>query len=122
MTKQIKILYVEDEISIQKFVKILFKKNNINDVIYASNGQEALELYKNNDFELVITDVMMPVMNGFELIKEIREINSKQIFIMISGLDNKEDLIKTIKLKVNHFIEKPINQKEFKEVLQNTVN
>jgi len=118
----IKILYAEDDIAIVQFVKILFKKNNITKVTYAKNGKEALDLYKENSFDLVITDMIMPVMNGFELIEEIKKINNKQIFMMVTGLDNKEDLIKAIELRVNFFIEKPINPKKFTQILNESIS
>ncbi len=118
MDKSIKILYVEDDKWIIEFIKILFKEHDIENVTYALNGEEGLELYKNNDFDLVITDMIMPVMDGFELIENIKIINPKQIFMMVTGLDNKEDLIRAIKLRVNYFVEKPIEPKMFNQVLQ----
>lgn len=119
----VKILYVEDEKTIIQFVKILFKKNDISNVTYAKDGLEALRLYqeeveKNDSFDLVITDMIMPQMNGFELIKKIKELDPKQIIMMVTGLENKEDLIKAIKLRVNFFVEKPINPKEFIQVMK----
>ena len=112
------ILYVEDEKSIIEFVKILFKKNNLTNIKFAHNGKEALELYKKDEFDLLITDMMMPTMNGFELIEEIKKINPKQIFMMVTGLDSKEDLIKAIELRVNFFLEKPIQPKKFSKIIQ----
>jgi len=120
--QEIKILYVEDENTIIEFVKILFRKNNFTDVTYALNGQEALEFYKNNKYDLVITDMIMPVMDGFELIKNIKKINPKQIFMMVTGLDNREDLIRAIELRVNFFVEKPIKPKKFKQILHESVS
>ena len=121
MIGNIKILYAEDEKSIVQFVKILFKKNNITNVTYALNGEEALELYKKDNFDLVITDMIMPIMNGFELIENIKKINPKQVFMMVTGLENKEDLIKAIKLRVNFFVDKPIKPKEFSSSLQECI-
>ena len=113
----INILYAEDDNSVIEFVKILFKKNNIENVSFASNGTEALSLYESNKFDLVITDIIMPEMNGFNLIENIKKINPEQIFMMITGLENREDLIKAIELRVHYFIEKPIKPTRFKQVL-----
>ena len=113
----IKILYVEDDKSIIEFVKIIFKKNKVFNVTYALNGEEGLELYMNNQFDLVITDMHMPILDGFGLIKNIRKINSKQIFMMITAAEDKADLIQAIQLRINYFIEKPIKPKKFKETL-----
>ena len=121
MNETIKILYAEDDKSVIEFVKVLFKKNNIEDITYALNGKEALELYKKDKFDLVMTDMVMPIMDGFELIHKIKKIDKKQIFMMVSGLDNKEDLIKAIELRINFFIEKPIKPKKFKQLLQEAI-
>jgi len=114
----INILYAEDDNSVIEFVKILFKKLNIMNVTYVSNGKEALKLYGNNKYDLVITDMIMPEMDGFTLIENIKSINPKQIFMMVTGLDNREDLIKAIELRVHYFIEKPIRTKRFNKVFK----
>jgi len=119
--KNVKILYVEDEPSIQAFVKILFKKNNIKGVVFASDGLEALTLYKAKKFDLVITDMIMPVMGGFELIHKIRKINPQQIFAMVTGLDDIDELRKAIELRVNFFLSKPIKPIAFNAALQDTL-
>ncbi|MEA3498621.1 MAG: response regulator, partial [Campylobacterota bacterium] len=121
MSENISILYVEDDNAVVQFVKLLFKKNNISNVTYAVNGKEALEVYKTDDFDLVMTDMIMPVMDGFELIEEIKKINPKQIFMMVTGLDNKADLVKAIELRINFFIEKPINPKKFNQTLKDCI-
>ena len=113
----INILYAEDDKSVIEFTKILFKKNGIQDVSFASNGIEALKLYQKVKFDLVITDIVMPEMDGFSLISNIKKINPNQIFMMITGLENREDLIKAIELRVNYFIEKPIKPTRFKTVI-----
>ena len=122
MNKDIKILYAEDENSIVQFVKVIFKKNDMTDVTYASNGAEALEIYKKDHCDLVITDMIMPIMDGFELIENIKKINPSQIFMMVTGLENKEDLIRAIELRVNFFIEKPIKPKKFNQILKESIN
>ncbi len=112
------ILYAEDDNSVVEFVKILFKKNNIENVVFVKNGIEALSLYEKNKFDLVITDMIMPQMDGFTLIEHIKSIDSKQVFLMITGLENREDLIRAIELRVHYFIEKPIKPQRFKNVLE----
>ena len=122
MNKIIRILYVEDDIAIQQFVKVIFKKNNISNVSFALNGKEALKVYKKESFDLVITDMIMPIMDGFELIEEIKKINPNQIFMMVTGLENKKDLIKAIELRVNFFVEKPIKPKKFMQALEDAMD
>ena len=112
-----KILYVEDDKSIIEFVKMIFKKNKITNVTYALNGAKGVELYSENKYDLVITDMHMPIMDGFGVIENIRKINPKQVFMMITAADNKDDLIRAIQLRINYFIEKPIKPKKFTEIL-----
>ncbi len=119
--RNVTILYVEDEASIRQFVKILFKKKDIKDVVFASNGAEAMELYANQEFDLVVTDMIMPVMDGFELIDKIREINPMQTVAMVTGLNNIEDLRRAIELRVNFFISKPIRPAKFNTVLKDAL-
>ena len=120
--ENINILYVEDDKSVIEFIKIIFKKNNIKNVSYALNGEEGLSLYRKNSYDLVITDMHMPIMDGFRLIENIRQINPQQVFMMITATDNKDDLIKAIQFRINYFIEKPIKPKIFTEVLFDCVS
>ncbi|MEA1982988.1 MAG: response regulator [Campylobacterota bacterium] len=111
------ILYVEDTSSVRDFVKVIFETNEIENVVFASNGEEALAAYKQKAFDLVITDMLMPIMDGFELIEKIKILNTNQIFMMVTGLESKSDLIRAIELRVNYFIEKPIKPTKFMSVL-----
>jgi PAS domain S-box-containing protein len=113
----IKILYVEDDKSIIEFIKIIFKKLFISNVTYAFNGAEGFELYKKEQYDLVITDMHMPIMDGFRLIENIRQLNPKQVFMMITATESKDDLIRAIQLQINYFIDKPIRPKKFKTIL-----
>jgi len=116
--KDINILYAEDDNAVVEFAKILFKKIEIKNVTFVSNGVEALKFYKENKYDLVVTDMIMPEMDGFELIKNIKDINPDQIFVMITALENREDLIKAIELRVNYFIGKPIKPAKFNQVIK----
>ena len=118
---RLNILYVDDEQSIIEFVKILFKKYELSNITYAKDGQEALDLYKNNNgFDLIFTDMIMPKMDGFELIEKIKEINNEQIIVMVTGMEDKKDLVKAIELEVKFFVEKPIKPKKFQKILNST--
>lgn len=114
----IQILYAEDEQSTREFVKILFKKVDDIEVTFASDGLEALQLYKQKSFDLVVTDVYMPHMDGFELINSIKKIDPTQVFMMVTGMEQKEDLVRAISLRVNLFLQKPIDTKEFVQTFE----
>lgn len=115
-TKDLTVLYAEDDIELsvqtEKLFNMLFKK-----VITTTNGQEALEKYKNEHFDIVITDIEMPLMGGVELTSEIKGINSDQAIIIISAYDNSEYLLDFINLNVKQFVQKPININDMLKVL-----
>jgi PAS domain S-box-containing protein len=113
----IKVLYVEENTKTIMYVKDLLFKNGISSFTSSTNGIEALSLYEKNKYDLIITDMVIPRMNGFDLIKNIKKIDSEQIVMMIAGLDNREDLIKAIELRVHYFIEKPILSAKFDSTL-----
>ena len=118
---QVTLLYVEDEQSTQEFVKVLFKKHENVVVSFALDGIEALELYRQNEFDIVVTDMQMPRMDGFELIEKIHAQNSAQTVAMASAIESKEDFIKALNLHIYYFFPKPLNPKTFHSLIQSLV-
>jgi len=106
-TKELSLLYVEDDISLQTQTKELFE-SLFKSVAVASCGKEALGKYIVNDYDMVITDVKMPNMDGVELVKKIREIKSHQEIIITSAYNDSDSLMSFINLNVSNFILKPI--------------
>ncbi len=118
----LKILYVDDSNFILSYVKILFGEYGFSNVTYANDGYEAFKLYKESSgFDIVFTDVFMPVMDGFELIENIKSINDQQLVVMVTAMEKKQDLIRAIELEVKYFIEKPINPKKFFKTLDSAI-
>lgn len=104
----INILYVEDEENIRNQISKMLKQL-FNSVEVASNGIEALEMYKNNSYDLVITDLKMPLMDGIELCESIISINRDQLIILISAHKEIDELLKLINIGVSGFLLKPID-------------
>ena len=121
-TKDMSLLFVEDhdELRINN-VEIL--KNFFKTVKSARDGQEALELYNDEKdktskyFDLILTDIQMPRMDGVEMIKEIYKINEKQSIVVLSAHDDARYLLPLINLGIEQFIKKPINFQELLKVL-----
>ena len=115
-TKNFSILYVEDEKELResssRFLRKIFPNVDI-----ADNGQEGLEKYLQNSYDIVITDILMPKMNGLELIRYIREKNKKQEIIVISANTDAENLTKAIQLEVTGYVIKPINFDQILRIL-----
>lgn len=112
MLKKIKVLFVEDEaLAREKLAKVL--RAILGEVVTAENGQKALDIYNSNptneSFDLIVSDINMPIMNGLELAKNIRESNQEIPIIFITARNETEYLLESIELNINHYILKPIN-------------
>ncbi|WP_423364005.1 response regulator transcription factor [Mycoplasma sp. P36-A1] len=107
-----KILVVEDDYKIQELVVELLLSRNY-EVKFASSGIEGLYIYQNELFDLVITDLMMPHIDGYGFIDRIREYDSKTKIIVLSALDQEETQLKGFDLGIDDYICKPFSTRVF---------
>ena len=106
----LKILVVDDESRMRKLVKDFLTKKNFQ-VLEAGNGEEAMDIfYEEKDFALIILDVMMPKMDGWEVCREIRK-NSKVPIIMLTARSDERDELLGFDLGVDEYISKPFSPK-----------
>jgi len=124
-SKDLNILYVEDDLNLlHETTDIL--EDFFKSVTTAQNGMEGIEKYKDylekneNYFDLVITDINMPRLDGIGMIKEISKINSSQSIIVLSAYNETDRLINLIHLGIANFIMKPIKPKELIEIIHKT--
>ena len=103
------ILLAEDEPSIARVVKTYFEHDGYN-VYHAANGEEALNLFKEVNFDLLVLDIMMPKVDGFEVIKVIRASSDVPIIVM-TALQSEEDMLKGYSLHIDDYVTKPFNPK-----------
>jgi CheY-like chemotaxis protein len=107
-----RVLYVEDEEIIRtqtaSFLGRFFPALDL-----AENGDEGLKKYREGSYDIVITDINMPVMNGIEMIQNIRESNAEQIVLVTSAYNDSENLMSLINLGVMRFVLKPFDNKQF---------
>ena len=106
----LKILMVDDESRMRKLVKDFLTKKNFQ-VLEAGNGEEAMDIfYEEKDIALIILDVMMPKMDGWEVCREIRK-NSKVPIIMLTARSDERDELLGFDLGVDEYISKPFSPK-----------
>lgn len=106
----LKILVVDDESRMRKLVKDFLTKKNFQ-VLEAGNGEEAMDIfYEEKDIALIILDVMMPKMDGWEVCREIRK-NSKVPIIMLTARSDERDELLGFDLGVDEYISKPFSPK-----------
>ena len=105
-----KILVVDDESRMRKLVKDFLEKKNFR-VLEAGDGEEAMDIfYEEKDIALLILDVMMPKMDGWEVCREIRK-NSKVPIIMLTARGDERDELLGFDLGVDEYISKPFSPK-----------
>lgn len=123
--KNISILLVEDDYATQvKLVSILSKMYK--NIIVAKNGDDALAIFRNyylssKRFDLIISDINMPIMDGIELLENIRQIDLYLPFIFVTAQLNLENLLKVIRLDVDDYVLKPIEIDVLKESIDKTI-
>jgi len=100
-----KVLVVDDERKIREFVSFFLKKEGY-EVIEASNGLEAINILKEGTVDLVLLDLMMPILNGFEASRDIRAFSNVPI-IMLTAVEGEADHIEGYEAGVDDYITKP---------------
>lgn len=108
--EKLKILVVDDESRMRKLVKDFLVKNNF-DVVEAEDGEQALNVfYADKNISLIILDIMMPKINGWDVCREIRE-SSKVPIIMLTAKGEESDELQGFDLGVDEYISKPFSPK-----------
>lgn len=116
--RDITILYVEDD----KSTRDIYGEHLgtiVKEVITAKNGEEGYTLFKDKKPDIVITDIMMPVMSGIDMAKLIRNDDELIPIIITSTSNNNRHLTKTIDIGIHGYMAKPINFNELLELLSN---
>ena len=108
--KQYKVLIVDDEVRILNFLSSKLKVSDY-EVFTASNGYKALEQIQSQEPDIVVLDVLMPKMDGFETLKEIRGFSSVPV-IILSARGSYTDKVKGLKLGADDYLSKPFNPDE----------
>jgi len=112
-------LIVDDSLSVRKFVSSVLERNNYATAL-AEDGSEALEELKTSEFDIIITDLEMPKMQGFELIEKIRE--QKRLkdvpIVILTGKAARENKEKGIQLGANAYIVKPFKENDLLKTLE----
>ena len=112
------VLIVENEGDGKKIVQEVMR-DNFEKVITAQNGDEGLKKFKKYNPNMVITDVFMPIMNGLDMAKSIKEISKDTPIIVFSTNSEKETLLKAIDVGIDKYVLKPIDLDDFLVTLEN---
>ncbi len=115
-----RILIVDDERSMREMLSILLEREGY-ETAEAKDGREALQLFEGSLFDLVITDIQMPVMNGIDLLAGIKAISPETPVLMITAFATAEQAVDAIKLGAFHYFTKPFNNDEIRALVRNAL-
>jgi len=119
-TQDLSVLYVEDEEDVRKSIVRLLE-NYYGTIDVATDGREGLEYFKDalqtKPYDIVLSDINMPHLNGLEMLREIRTLKDDQTVVFLSAHHEKGYVAEASKMGVDYFIHKPINLDEFTKVL-----
>lgn len=107
----LKVLIAEDDRELRQLFQHVLARHSYT-VTGVSNGQEALDAMDNDYFDLIISDIMMPVMDGYELVRQLREVGDTTPVLMITAKDAFDDMQKGFMTGVDDYMIKPVNVNE----------
>ena len=111
MSERTKILLAEDEVALGTIVKESLETRGF-EVHYAEDGEEAKRMYLSTKPELLVLDVMMPKMDGFTLVKEIRKMDDRIPIIFLTAKSRTEDVVEGFGYGANDYLKKPFSMEE----------
>lgn len=118
--KDITLLYVEDDEMTLEEISFFLKKY-VKELIVAKNGEEGLELFKQHNPDMVITDIQMPIMNGLEMSKKILQINPSVPIAVTTAYSDSQYLINAIEIGIDKYLLKPINMMDVLTVIHKSL-
>lgn len=114
-------IFLEDDLIIRSnYVDYL--KKNFENVYEASDGIEALNIYKSKEIDFILADIEMQGINGIDFIKEVRKSNKEIKIVIMSAYDNKDYLMEAIKLNLLDYLVKPVSRLSFQNIISNVLN
>lgn len=116
-----RVLLAEDNIDNQRLISMYLKKLGA-DIVIANNGKEAIEQTADTDFDLILMDMQMPVMNGIDATVRLREMDYKKPIVALTANAMKEDMDACYQAGCDDFIHKPISQQKFKDAIIKFLN
>jgi two-component system response regulator PilR (NtrC family) len=117
---QQKILVVDDEKSMCEFLEIMLKKDGY-EVATTTSGEEALDLLDKNLYSMVLTDVKMPGVNGFDVLRKTKEVSPDTVVIMITAYGSPEGAVTAIKEGAYDYVTKPFRVEEVKLTIKKSL-
>jgi two-component system chemotaxis response regulator CheY len=116
------ILLVDDEPHIRKFVSLILKQLGSPLIFEASNGEEALVVYQRENPDLVLLDISMPLMDGLETLKRLKQLDPDAVIIMLTSLANRQSIEDALGNGAANYIRKDTPKEEIARALTETID
>jgi CheY-like chemotaxis protein len=117
-TNSLTLLCVEDNQTTRLLYKTLLQEE-VKELICAEDGEQGFNIFLERSIDIIITDYDMPTLSGIEMIRKIRELNTSIPIIFATAIDDTNIIIEALRLNVNGFVKKPINNNELFNALEN---
>ncbi|MBR5407368.1 MAG: response regulator [Lachnospiraceae bacterium] len=119
--KDIKLLVCDDSILARKSITAMLNSFGYDNIIEVSNGEDAVNRYKEEKPDVVFLDIVMPVKDGITATREIREFDHEAKIVVISSVGTQTHLREVIKAGAKDFIQKPVDKDLLKQILDNNL-
>jgi len=116
LLKNKNVLYIEDELDVLENISSILKQF-FNQFFATSNAEDALEVFHDNDIDILIVDIELPMMSGIEFIKQIRKTHKDIPIVIISAYTKTDYLLESIELKLEQYIVKPFTTQKIHKLL-----
>jgi DNA-binding response OmpR family regulator len=113
-----KLLFVEDDVTFSYVIKNSLELSGKYEIQTASDGKEGLEMYRSFDPDVIVTDIEMPILDGMEMVKKIRDKDESVPILLASGHTNANNVLKGYRLNADNFIKKPYIPEELDAHIQ----
>jgi PAS domain S-box-containing protein len=120
-SKKLKLLYVEDNIDAREMT-VMILEDFFDDIVVAVDGKDGYEKFQQNNFDLIMTDINMPILNGLEMVAKIRQTNSDIPVLILSAHNEDNFFINSIKLGIDGYILKPIDVDQLTLMIEKIVD
>lgn len=116
--RTIKILIIDDDKDICEYMHLLLTQGGY-EVVTETSPRQALQLLKEEEFHVVVLDIMMPELNGMEVLEEIRKFDTDIAIIIFTGFPSVDTAVTSMKYNVSDYIKKPFDVDDFNTTLEN---
>ena len=115
-----RLLIVEDEETLRESLKRVFQREGYQ-VVAVGSAETARELFEEESYDLIVTDIILPGITGIELLKRVKEVHPEQIVIIITAYASLETAVETLRAGAYDYIVKPIIHEEIKQIVKNAL-